>query len=160
MVLERFATRAGLECCIIAILLIAIFTFSSVSSPQRRVETIIDHPSKQTHSHFAIIINTYRRHALLLEQLQLYTGCPAVGQVHILWSESPNVPATILHAVQAHSPRVQIHLHWPNRSLNLRFQPPAGLLHDAVVSLDDDIMVSCSDLIKTYQVCRHSTHTT
>lgn len=53
--------------------------------------------------------------------------------------------------MQDHSPRVQLHIQ-PNRSLNLRFKRPAGLRTDAVVSLDDDIMVSCSDLVRTYQV--------
>lgn len=45
-----------------------------------------------------------------------------------------------------------LHVHWPNRSLNLRFVKPAGLHTQAVVSLDDDIMVSCADLMHTYQV--------
>lgn len=135
----------------IVLTITATFVVTSVSPPQRPLATTHDTNSHDIHNNFAIIINTYRRHALLLQQLQLYTRCPAVSQVHILWSESPSAPATILDAVRAHKPRVQLHVQWPNRSLNLRFRAPPGLRSQAIVSLDDDIMVSCSDLVRTYQ---------
>lgn len=69
-----------------------VFAVLLLSTPQRHTA----HHPDTTSNGFALIINTYRRHALLLQQLQLYTRCPAVAQVHVLWSESPTPPDTII----------------------------------------------------------------
>ncbi len=105
------------------------------------------------HPSFTILINTYKRHALLLQQLQLYTSCPAVAQVRVLWSESPEVPWAVEQAVHQNTPRVVLDMVWPNRSLNLRFQPFPIIPTEGVLVVDDDILVSCAEMMRTFEVC-------
>ncbi|CAN6200576.1 unnamed protein product [Urochloa humidicola] len=111
---------------------------------------------------FAVVINTWRRHALLRRSAAHYAACPGVDAVHVVWSEPRPPPERLRRAVlNANSTRTRVRFESTSggagagdSSLNNRFRPIRGLAADAVFSVDDDIIVPCSTLRFAFDVWR------
>ncbi|KAL6603274.1 hypothetical protein ACP70R_043635 [Stipagrostis hirtigluma subsp. patula] len=111
-------------------------------------------------SGFAVVINTWKRYALLRRSVEHYAACAGVDAVHVVWSE-PRLPPEDLRqsvtncsrpgdAAAAAAP-VRFVINEAD-SLNNRFRPIRGLAADAVFSVDDDLIVPCSTLRFAFSV--------
>ncbi|CAN6192925.1 unnamed protein product [Urochloa humidicola] len=117
---------------------------------------------------FAVVINTWRRDALLRRSAAHYVACPGVDAVHVVWSEPRPPPERLrrsfvaLNANGTHRARVRFETTsnggggggGGDTSLNNRFRPIRGLVADAVFSVDDDVVVPCSTLRFAFDVWR------
>ncbi|CAL5050070.1 unnamed protein product [Urochloa decumbens] len=110
---------------------------------------------------FAVVINTWRRHALLRRSAAHYAACPGVDAVHVVWSEPRPPPErlrrglAVLNANGTRRVRVRFETGGGgDSSLNNRFRPIRGLAADAVFSVDDDLIVPCSTLRFAFDVWR------
>ncbi|RCV23091.1 hypothetical protein SETIT_4G271600v2 [Setaria italica] len=104
---------------------------------------------------FAVVINTWRRYALLRRSVAHYAACPGVDAVHVVWSEPRPPPEHLRRAVLNGTRRgiVRFDINGID-SLNNRFRPIRGLAADAVFSVDDDLIVPCSTLRFAFDVWR------
>jgi hypothetical protein len=99
-------------------------------------------------SRFTVVITSF---ALRINTLQSvvthYSRCPSVGQILIVWNggEVP-IDGTITAAVPVKF-RIE-----RNPSLNNRFKPDgiANIPTRAILSLDDDIMLTCADVERAF----------
>ncbi|CAL5040391.1 unnamed protein product [Urochloa decumbens] len=114
---------------------------------------------------FAVVINTWRRHALLRRSAAHYAACPSVDAVHVVWSEPRPPPERLRRGLVVldnnGTRRVRVRFETSNNggsagdsSLNNRFRPIRGLDADAVFSVDDDLIVPCSTLRFAFDVWR------
>eukprot|EP00249_Psilotum_nudum_P023003 c28721_g1_i1 orf=524-1510(-) len=110
---------------------------------------------------FTVLINTWRRQALLRKSVNHYSSCNNVDAVRVVWSEveppSDSLLFVLRQSVQSHSRRssykvdfrVDIH---EEDNLNNRFMPLDGLKTDAIFSVDDDVVVPCDTLDFAFSV--------
>jgi hypothetical protein len=109
-----------------------------------------------------IRVNTFKRNDLLSYFLGYYssklTRCPIIKEIQVIWSdidESP--PKSLLDQYSASpigsgndattdtAPRISFEIHSKN-SLTNRFRPSLDIKTDAVLSIDDDLIVPCEYL--------------
>ncbi|KAG2608398.1 glycosylinositol phosphorylceramide mannosyl transferase 1-like isoform X2 [Panicum virgatum] len=103
---------------------------------------------------FSVVINTWRRHALLQRSVAHYAACAGVEAVHVVWSEPRPPPERLRRGVLINGTRrgtVRFEINEAD-SLNNRFRPIRGLPTDAVFSVDDDLIVPCSTLRFAFDV--------
>ncbi|PUZ59192.1 hypothetical protein GQ55_4G021100 [Panicum hallii var. hallii] len=103
---------------------------------------------------FSVVINTWRRHALLRRSVAHYAACAGVEAVHVVWSEPRPPPEPLRRGVLINGTRrgtVRFEINEAD-SLNNRFRPIRGLATDAVFSVDDDLIVPCSTLRFAFDV--------
>jgi hypothetical protein len=103
-----------------------------------------------------VVINTWKRHALLRRTVAHYAACAGVDAVHVVWSESPEPPESLRQSIVSSARRrgnVRFVVNQRD-SLNNRFRPIRELATDAVFSVDDDLLVPCSTLRFAYSVWR------
>ena len=101
-----------------------------------------------------MVINTWRRHALLRRSVAHYAACAGVEAVHVVWSEPRPPPETLRRGVLVNGTRrgtVRFEINEAD-SLNNRFRPIRSLGTDAVFSVDDDLIVPCSTLRFAFDV--------
>jgi hypothetical protein len=106
---------------------------------------------------FSVVLNTWKRHALLRRSAAHYAVCAGVDAVHVVWSEPREPSESLRRSVVNSSRRGNVRFVLNNRggsSLNNRFRPIRGLATDAVFSVDDDLLVPCSTLRFAYSVWR------
>ncbi|TVU07682.1 hypothetical protein EJB05_41047 [Eragrostis curvula] len=104
---------------------------------------------------FAVVINTWKRHALLRRSVAHYAGCAGVDAVHVVWSEPRAPPESLRRSIFNSTRRGNVRFVInQGDSLNNRFRPIRGLATDAVFSVDDDLIVPCSTLRFAYSVWR------
>ncbi|KAJ1260928.1 hypothetical protein BS78_10G269300 [Paspalum vaginatum] len=103
---------------------------------------------------FSVVINTWKRPALLRRSAAHYAACAGVRAVHVVWSEPRPPPETLRRSVLNGTRRgtaVRFEINAAD-SLNNRFRPIRGLATDAVFSVDDDLIVPCSTLRFAFSV--------
>lgn len=86
-------------------------------------------------------VNTFRRLDLLRVFLDYYKECPQVREVQVVWSDQANNPP-LDWGVPG---KITFEVHKEN-SLNNRFRAIIPVPTDAVLSIDDDIVVPCDEL--------------
>lgn len=104
-----------------------------------------------------IVMNTFKRHDLMLEAIEHYSSCTLVKHIYVTWSEKKPPPARItsLFKQPNQTPKVVFNIQKED-NLNTRFKPLSGPHSDAIFSVDDDMRVPCSDLETAYEVWRSS----
>ncbi|PWZ24561.1 Glycosyltransferase family 64 protein C4 [Zea mays] len=105
---------------------------------------------------FAVVVNTWRRPALLRRSVAHYAACGGVDAVHVVWSEPRPPPEPLRRGVLGLGGarrRVRFEIN-AGDSLNNRFRPIRALESDAVFSVDDDLIVPCSALRFAFSVWR------
>ncbi|EEF35499.1 glycosylinositol phosphorylceramide mannosyl transferase 1 [Ricinus communis] len=109
---------------------------------------------------YAILINTWKRYDLLKQSISHYSSCGGLDSIHIVWSE-PDPPSESLvkylsRVVKSNSKGTrQVELKFDineEDSLNNRFKEIKDLMTDAVFSIDDDIIFSCSTVEFAFNV--------
>ncbi|GJM97499.1 hypothetical protein PR202_ga14430 [Eleusine coracana subsp. coracana] len=147
----RFAARFAL-CCLLLVLAAAATTLALGLTLHRSSLAAASSPRS---SGFAVVINTWKRHALLRRTVAHYAACAGVDGVHVVWSEprepSDSLRRSIANSTQRGNVRFVIN---QGDTLNNRFRPINGLATDAVFSVDDDLIVPCSTLRFAYTVWR------
>ncbi|KAG0584851.1 hypothetical protein KC19_3G239300 [Ceratodon purpureus] len=128
-----------------------------------------DHQTPQVpfRSRYTVVINTWKRNDLLKRSISHYSACQGVDAIRIVWSE-PNVPTerlrtSVENLVSVASRKkdefisVQFDIH-VNDDLNNRFKPLDDLRTDAILSIDDDVLVPCSTLETAFSVWTSAPH--
>ena len=135
----------------------------------RRVQ---DWPRQSSETHFAVVINTYKRPDMLREAVYHYAetcGRPTgVGQVFVIWAElnkTPPTPQDLLSSAHGHARRRRKHdeqqhqasveiIRVAKDSLNSRFLPIAQATSSAIFMVDDDVRVDCASLRQGFDAWR------
>lgn len=101
-----------------------------------------------------MLINTWKRNSLLKQSVAHYASCHGTDAIHVIWSEN-EPPSTSLKdyfskIVRAKSQRAKkLNFKFDvneEDNLNNRFKPIEDLRTDAIFSIDDDVIVPCSEL--------------
>lgn len=97
---------------------------------------------------FTLMLNSFRRPDLMKRSIRHYSKCASiVHQIRVIWFEDGDPPRS------RRGSGVDVVYDVVNgTSLNKRFTPIQGLETEAVMSLDDDIYMPCSDLAKAFKV--------
>jgi hypothetical protein len=105
---------------------------------------------------FVIRVNTWRRNDTLYEVINHYSTCSHVEAIHIIWPDPVfhpmelsffklnNAKVPVLFEIQSDS------------SLNSRFNIILPSKSDAIFTTDDDIIISCKDLISAYNIWKNN----
>lgn len=99
-----------------------------------------------------MVINTWKRNDLLKRSVSHYSSCQGVDAIRVVWSE-PTPPSDSLRSsleglVELATRKkhrhvsLQLDIHVDD-DLNNRFKPLDGLSTDAILSIDDDVLVPC-----------------
>lgn len=99
---------------------------------------------------YTIRVNSFRRNDLLEKFLAHYTTCNEVDQIQVVWSDQKyGIPSDIAEKYQYS--RVKFEKHTTDRLSN-RFKAISPIETDAVLSIDDDLLISCDQLNEALQV--------
>lgn len=99
---------------------------------------------------YTIRVNTFRRNDLLELFLDHYTQCEDVKSIQVVWSDQKySVPKDI--RAKYSKEKVLFEGHTTDRLSN-RFKAILPIETDAVLSVDDDILVPCNKLTLAHQV--------
>eukprot|EP00803_Ostreobium_quekettii_P011405 evm.model.scf_473.9 EVM.evm.TU.scf_473.9 scf_473:50116-57649(-) len=109
-------------------------------------------PAEAT-NRFTLFLNSYHRRDLLQKSVQRYSKCPRIDAIRVIWCEDepPPVHGQSSSAYFSSLKEVQYD-EMPDSSLNNRFRPLEGLRTEAVLSIDDDIYLPCSELDRAFEV--------
>jgi glucuronyl/N-acetylglucosaminyl transferase EXT2 len=106
---------------------------------------------------FTVLINTWKRYDLLKRSVSHYAACQEVDAIRVVWSE-PSLPSDALRkslenlvAKGNRHVKFQFDIHVID-DLNNRFKPLEGLNTDAILSIDDDVLIPCSSLETAFDV--------
>lgn len=103
-------------------------------------------------SKYTIRVNTFRRPDLLKTFLNHYTTCKDVKEIQIIWSDQKT--AAPIEWVRLYpNALVTFEIH-KNDSLSNRFRPLLSIKTDAVASLDDDLIITCAEMSRTFAIWR------
>ena len=116
---------------------------------EENYETYYKSVSHLVNGQITVVLNTYKRNEQLKEAIDHYSACPAVGFIHVAWSETNTKPhfGVALEKRTGNLPKVYFDVYLEN-SLNSRFRPlTPDTFTDGIFAVDDDIRVSCSGFI-------------
>jgi CTP:phosphocholine cytidylyltransferase-like protein len=126
---------------LICALLLSIYTISSI---------LKNSEPASGNEHLTIRVNTFRRLDSLEIFLDYYATCDVVKQIQVVWSDQENA-APLAWTEKYPDTKVLFELH-KNNSLSNRFRPLTEILTQAVLSIDDDLIVPCDDLSRSLNV--------
>jgi len=113
-------------------------------------------PTETSFEQLTIVLNTFKRHDMMIDAVQHYSQCPLVSHIYIVWSEKEKPPADIVAKYEGKQHPVVTFRIEEIDSLNTRFKPISGAHNDAILSVDDDMRIPCEDLNLAYDVWRGS----
>lgn len=101
------------------------------------------------YSRFTLMVMSYEKRKKLLNwYIMHYSQCPSVGEILIVWNAGePPVAGTDYPAGPAVPVRVRIET---TNSMNNRYKPDSKIKYRGVLSLDDDILIPCSDIERAF----------
>ena len=101
---------------------------------------------------YTVLVNSFERPVSLEEFIRHHERCPHVAEIHVIHSENPVAPTPHTHP-HLFSLFVEVVFHpTPTKSFNNRFRFPASTFPtDALIHMDDDIRLSCSDMDVMYE---------
>ncbi|KAK7301462.1 hypothetical protein RJT34_12326 [Clitoria ternatea] len=109
---------------------------------------------------YTVLINSWRQKSLLKQTVAHYASCHSADAIHVVWSES-ELPSeklktylnkiVVLKSRKAQKPNFRFDINTDDKS-NSRFRPIKDLGTDAVFSVDDDVIVPCSNLDFAFSV--------
>lgn len=129
---------------------------------RQRALSLASHSAKDWNMHdpdaqFTIVLNTFKREDLLRSSVQHYSQCSRVNRIHVNWAESTTPPdlssCTCCDKLVTFALPLLTH---NDSSLNTRFLPVPGIATDAVLSIDDDIIISCRGLEAAFQAWKRN----
>jgi len=99
------------------------------------------------------IISQNKRWGVLEKILKHYNTCPKVQSISVVWDGS-TVP--LLGAYSASKINISFRNAFKKDSLNNRFFRDATIGTEAVLSVDDDLLVSCNDVLRAFAQWKES----
>jgi len=103
-----------------------------------------------THTQFTVRVNTFRRNDLLEKFLAHYTTCDEIKEIQVIWSDQENtIPSTLQK--QYSSDKVKYEQHDTDKLSN-RFRSLLNIPTEGVLSIDDDLLISCRELSQAHSV--------
>jgi hypothetical protein len=115
-----------------------------------RIHFKASHPSQ-----FTIVINTFKRHEMMVDAVRHYSKCGFVKHIYIVWCEN-DPPTEALQSLYATSTYPTVNFVLEKDSLNARFKPLKGPHTDGIFTVDDDMRVECSELALAHETWRQS----
>lgn len=115
-------------------------------------------PNLESSEKYTVLINTWKRHDLLIDCVSHYAKCGSLDSLRVVWSESREPPESLKAAIVkkiGHGKNVIYDIREEN-SLNSRMQPLQDLHTDAVFSVDDDVFIPCRSLELAFNTWRSS----
>ena len=143
---DRFVLSKRRQMCLLLTgLIVSLFLFMIrfILSQSLSVELL-----EENRPSCVIRVNTFRRNDLLAKFVAHYEICDAVAEITVVWSDTEKSPPKWL----SKRPKVDVEVHSLD-SLNNRFLPLKMPLREGVLSLDDDVFVTCqtvSDLAEAF----------
>uniref|UniRef100_H3DCT6 Exostosin-like 2 n=1 Tax=Tetraodon nigroviridis TaxID=99883 RepID=H3DCT6_TETNG len=143
---------------ILLLLFVGAILTALLPSPEDRgpLEEVVarEHGSDGTkeEERFTIIIQTYNRTDILLKVLNHYQAVPHLHQIIIVWNNvGEQTPLTLWNTLGPHPVPVVFKEQASNLMRN-RLQPFPEIVTDAVLMLDDDILLSVPDISFAFSV--------
>ena len=112
---------------------------------------------EHTYSSYTIVMLSHKdRMGTLRPMVKHYSYCPSVKEIVVVWSnKKENADAILLPEDLPAACPVRVRNEQEN-SLNMRFKPDPLIRTRAVLSIDDDILMRCSDIEKGFSEWRRS----
>jgi hypothetical protein len=135
---------------IITIIIVAIITLCIIR--QQLYISYLHDININNDNQITIRVNTFRRNDLLRTFLDNYSKCSVVNQIQVIWSDPTNndkIPKDWLSLYSNNKVIFEVH---DSNSLNNRFKPLIDINTNAVLSLDDDIIIPCNVIEKSLNV--------
>ena len=107
---------------------------------------------------FTIVILSYKREETLEKQLEIYVNLPYLNQIIIVWNDQESLPSSNLRlkfALYFSSKKIRV-IKADANSLNNRFLPYDLIETDAVLSLDNDILLRGDEILFAFRVWREN----
>eukprot|EP01035_Chromulina_nebulosa_P017028 gene17028-22534_t len=102
-------------------------------------------------------VNTYRRLNQLENFVKFYDSCKVIKSIQVVWSDQENQhPSHWIKDFNLQKVEFEIHL---QNSLTNRFKPILNISTQAILSIDDDLIVPCEELEKTLKVWQSNSNT-
>ena len=146
----------------VAAFVIAVLLLSSYLSILLIVKPILDFTINKTFvkdvsvhqsiDEVTVRVNTFRRLDLLETFLSHYHRCSVVKQIQVIWSDPEN-NAPVEWSKRYVDGRVIFEVHQTN-SLNHRFHNITPVPTEAVLSIDDDLVVPCDVIERSFRLWR------
>lgn len=108
-------------------------------------------PPVESPERFTLILNSFHRPDLMRKSIGHYSKCPIIEEIRVIWCEDGSPPSPEADPRHYSPDKLVVYDVMPDTSLNNRFRPIHGLKTEAIMSIDDDIYVPCSDLVKMFQ---------
>jgi len=136
-----------LQYCVFAGITLFV-TYFTTQAIIRKLQSI--NPINFPEVELTVRVNTFRRLDLLSEFLKNYNTCAVVKDITVVWSDPENKPP-LEWISEFDYKKVVFEVHTTN-SLSNRFMPLQPLSTEAVLSVDDDLIIPCSVLESTLRV--------
>jgi len=121
-----------------------------------KLQLTFERPFPIQEEKFTIRVNTFRRNDLLAAFLDHYTTCARVEVVQVVWSDQQNQPPPHLVALYPNS-KVVYETHTTDRLSN-RFKALLPPPTRGVLSIDDDLLISCEQLHQGFNIWTANEH--
>uniref|UniRef100_A0A7R9UDH5 Glycosyl transferase 64 domain-containing protein n=1 Tax=Pinguiococcus pyrenoidosus TaxID=172671 RepID=A0A7R9UDH5_9STRA len=109
-------------------------------------------PLQHTGGSYSMRINTFRRNDLLRRSIEHYSKCSNIEDIIVVWSDQENPPPDISKwQLRPTKPHVEFEVHAVDRLSN-RFKPLKMPATEAILSIDDDIIIRCEHLSRAMEV--------
>lgn len=117
----------------------------SLGASGELVLSVIGQPESLAGGQFTVRMNTFRRNPLLKQAVDHMANCPGLAGITVIWSDQENDPPGLGLFSPSSRPLVQFEVHQTD-SLNNRFKPLQDITTQAVLSIDDDVLIDCEDI--------------
>lgn len=104
-----------------------------------------------------VIPSTKQRVPVLVRVVEHYATCPNLTGIVVVWNARDEVPADVMMRLQQVTDGRIFFRTYMHDSLNNRFFPDEGISTEAILSLDDDMLISCGDVVKALRVWMNHT---
>lgn len=107
---------------------------------------------------FTLVILTYKREKSLMEILDKYVKLPYLNAIIIIWNDLSSEPSNLFiqkFNLYLSAQRIRI-IKSEKNSLNNRFLPYSLIKTDAILSLDDDVMLRADEIMLAFRVWREN----
>jgi len=103
---------------------------------------------------YTIVIMSYSARLATLKRIISHYGvCPSINEIVIVWNKGPPpIIGTDIPTPPVNKVRVRIE---SQNSINNRFKPDPFITTDAVLEVDDDVLMLCSDLENGFRAWKH-----
>ncbi|XP_057712462.1 exostosin-like 2 isoform X1 [Corythoichthys intestinalis] len=128
------------------VLLVVVVTLKALQYQQGDVTEIPRELTDFKQEGFTLIIQTYKRDDILLKVLERCLAVPQLQKIIIVWNNVEERPTQKLRESLAHHSTAIVFLEQKINSMQNRLQPFSEIHTDAVLMLDDDILLSASDI--------------